>query len=532
MKLKKGLTIFMSLAMCMGALSGCTGDKDAETAASAAPSAAPEASDSAEADPDAPKEIKPFEVSMLYSDNASYAYSEDWMVWDIIEEHTGAKIKVQAVPESDYEAKRNIIFNTGDMPDIISKTFPKQQDALSGLLLPISDYEDRMPNYKAWIEKYDMRQELDNTRFGDGKYYGLPVKAHTSRLQDQQWLVRTDILEKHDIAIPTTLDELHAAGVKLKELYPDSTPITNRFTTGNIMTGFAAGFGTIAGWTLGNGMYFDYDANEWVFAPTTDNWKNMLEYTRKLVADGVLDSEFATLDSTVYEQRIVQGDTFFMYDWAGNIVRYNQQGKAIDPDYNVTPIYPVKGPEGDAAIAWKASWGQQWVFPATLADDEEQLNNVLSLIDWCYSDEAEVLLTFGKEGETYVKNENGNLQFKDPAVDYCAAHGLDNNSIAVREHSDFLYSSLNAEQVALFEKIAEDKLVPLPNPESPLSVEKMEETQIYQTNIQDHVNAGMEKFIFGQDSLDNWDQFVATCKELGSDNLAKEYNDAWAAKAK
>ena len=529
MKLKKGLTIFMSLAMCMGALTGCGGD-DKEATASAAPesSKAPESGDTADAD--APKEIKDFELSMLYSDNASYAYSDDWMVWDIIKEHTGATINVQPVPESDYEPKRQIVFSTGDIPDIVTKTFPKQDDALSGILLPISDYEDRMPNYKAWIEKYGMRQELDNTRYGDGKYYGLPVKAHTSRLQDQQWLVRTDILEKNNIPIPTTLDELYEAGVKLKEIYPDSTPITNRFMADNIMTGFAGGFGTIAGWTLGNGMYFDYDTEEWVFAPTSDNWKNMLEYTKKLLDDGVLDPEFSTLDSTIFEQRVVQGDTFFMYDWTGNIVRYNQQGKAIDPEYNVTPIYPPKGPEGDPAIAWKASWGQSWVFPATVANDEEKLNNLLSFVDWCYSDEAETLLTFGKEGETYVKNENGNLQFKDPSVDYCAQHGLDNNCLAVREHSDFLYSTLNAEQVALFEKIAEDKVVPLPNPESPLSADKVAEVQIYSATLIEHVKSGMEKFIFGKESLDNWDQFVGQCEEMGSTKLTKEYNDAWATK--
>ena len=364
----------------------------------------------------------------------------------------------------------------------------------------------------------------------DGKYYTLPVKAHTSIIQDQQWLVRTDILEENNLKVPTTLDELYEVGVKLKEIYPDSTPITNRFGSGNLMAGISSGFGTNAGWTIGNGMYYDTDTDKWVFSPASDEWKEMLQYTNKLVEGGVLDQEFATLDSTVYEQRIVQGQTFFMYDWAGNIARYNLQGKESDENYNVTPVYPMKGVDDKYAVAWKSQSGQGWVFPATLADDKDQLDAVLKLIDWCYTDEAETLLTFGTEGETFVKDENGILKYKDQNVDYTATMGLNNNSLAVREHKDSLFGALNAEQVALFDKIAEDGCVPSPNPESPLSIEKVQETKIYASTLLDYANSMMENFIFGKESFDNWDEFVKGCEERKCRDLEKEYNDAWKAR--
>ena len=470
---------------------------------------------------------KSVEVTMLYADNANYPYKEDWKVWDIIEENTGVTFDVQAVPESDYVAKQQLVFNSGDIPSIVTKTFASSEDAMSGLLLPISDYVDEMPNFKKFVEENGMTEELNNTRMADGKYYTLPVKAHTSRLQDQQWLIRTDIFEENNIPVPTTLDELHAAGVKLKELYPDSTPITNRFGSGNIMAGLSSAFGTNAGWTIGNGMYYNKDKDEWVFSPASDEWKEMLQYTNKLVNDGVLDQEFATLDSTVYEQRIVQGDTFMMYDWAGNITRYNLQGKENDENYNVAPIYPVEGKDGKYAISWKSQGSQGWVFPATLADDEEQLDAVLRLIDWCYTDEAETLLTFGIEDETYVTDENGTLKYKDENVDYGATMGLNNNSLAVREHDHALFGALNAEQIALFDKIAEDGCVPAPNPESPLSMEKIEETKVYASTLLDYANSMMENFIFGKESFDNWDEFVKGCEERKCRDLEKEYNDAW-----
>ena len=80
--------------------------------------------------------------------------------------------------------------------------------------------------------------------------------------------------------------------LKLKELYPESTPISNRFYTNNIMAGIAGAYNTIAGWTLGDGMFYDEKQDNWVFAPTTDNWKQFVTYARELYASGALDPEF------------------------------------------------------------------------------------------------------------------------------------------------------------------------------------------------------------------------------------------------
>lgn len=513
MKRVKLITTLLVAALAVSMFSGC-GSKSTNGAKDQNKGGSVDAS-----------EEKSSTVSMLYADNAGYPYKEDWLVLDLIKENTGVELDIQAVPEADFETKKQMVLNSGDIPDIICKTFAKPEDAISGLLLPISDYEDKMPNYKKFIEENNIREQLDNSRLSNGKYYTLPVKVHTSKVQDQQWLVRTDIFEKNNIEIPTNMDELYEAGVKLKELYPDSTPITNRFKSANIMSAMAGGFDTIAGWTIGDGMYYEKDTDSWVFAPTSDNWKEMLQYANKLLEAGVLDEEFATLDSTVYEQRIVQGQTFIMCDWTGNAERYNQQGKENDPDYNVSPIYPIEGTKGNHMLAWKGQWGQGWAFPNTLKD-KDNFEDVLEFIDWCYSDEAEIALTFGVEGETYVE-EDGVLKYKDPNVDYSATAGLDNNSLCVREHIDFLYGKLSKEEVELFDKIKEDGCVRDPNPQSPLSIEKLEETKVYTSTLIDYVNTMMESFIFGKESFDNWDNFIKNCEEKGSAKLQKEYNDAW-----
>lgn len=510
MKKSKILALCLSVLTATTFLSACGNDKNSSVA-----------------DSSSSTEIEPITISMLYADNASYPVKTDWAVFDWIKEETGVTLDIQAVPEADWDTKLPIVLNGGSIPDLIPHNFPKGTDILSGVYLPISDYVDKMPNYAKYLKDNGLEAAMDAQRMADGKYYYLPMKAHTSPIQDQQWLIRADIFEKNNIPVPTTLDEVYEAGVKLKQIYPDSTPITNRFGSGNIMTAFAAGFNTIAGWTYGDGMYYDHETSEWTFAPTSDNWKDMLTYVNKLYKDGVLDQEFSTLESTPYEERIINAKTFMMYDWSGNIKRYTEAGVKVDPDFKVVPIVPPTGPNGDYAVCWKGICGQGLTLPADVKD-RANFEGILKFLDWCYTDEAEMLLTFGKEGETYEKNsETGYYEFlqKDPAnpVDYYATYGLDNNCLAFREHEDFLYGLLPAEASDVFVKIAEKKCVKLPNPSAPLTAEQNEYTSEYVPAIKDFANSSMENMIFGKTPMSDWDNYVSSINGKGATDLIAEY---------
>lgn len=470
---------------------------------------------------------KEFTVSMLYSDNANYAYDENWFIWDIIREKTGATFDIRAIPESDFVEKRTLAFNTGELPEIIAKTFANGEQAASGLLLPISDYEDQMPNYKAFIDKYGMRKALDNTRI-NGKYYTFPVKTTTQPIQSHQWMIRTDIFEKHNIPVPTTLDEVLEAGKKLKEIYPDSQPITNRFGNGNLLTGIAPAFGGIAGWTFGAGMKYNYeDGKDWTFFPTTEGWRGMLTYMNELLENGVLDQEWTTLDSVVYEQYVTQGQTFILYDWSMNVTRYHNEGRKLDPDFQINTIMPPKGPNGDYAIGWAPFWEQGWAFSATLAD-EPYFDKFLAMLDWFFTDEAEILMTFGIEGESFEIIDGVHHRIDPENIDWFAKAGVGNNSLNVRQNSDFLFAVLDDTDRAAFAEMAAANAVPIPDPAAPLNPDEIEESGIQAVGLSDFVVTNMMEFIEGQKPINDetWAAFVAGCESKGSVWLEETYNKA------
>ena len=54
-----------------------------------------------------------------------------------------------------------------------------------------------------------------------------------------------------------------------------------------------------------------------------------------------------------------------------------------------------------------------------------------------------------------------------------------------------------------------------------------EQAKLLYTSLNDYTNSMIVKFIYGEESLDNWDAYVNKCKELGSDKLLELVKKAW-----
>lgn len=473
---------------------------------------------------------KPLTFTMLYEDNANYPYKQDWFVLTEIKERLNVDLKLEAVPGSDYAARRTVVFNSGEMPDIISKTFNSDISSYisSGLFLPISDYVDRMPNYKAFIDKYDYHPDLDNAREIDGKYYMLPINCNTQRINSHGWLIRMDQLDEYGIKMPTTMEEVYEACKIWKEHNPDAYPMTNRFGSPNILSKISQAFNTNAGWNIGNMFRYQEDNDNFEFVPTSDEYKEMLMWFNKMYQEELLDVEFTTLDSTVYEERAKNGEQFIMIDWIGNENRYNRDGptQSGNENFNIQPMMPPKGPWGHYSGGEVAKYEQGWVINAAVAKRED-FPEFLAFIDWFYSDEAAELLTFGIEGETFKVLEDGRKEYMDLDFDYTAEYGINQNCLTPRRDNDQFASNKTKFVVDLFAEMNEKGVFKPNQPSIILSDMEKEEEGFYRSTLNDYINQMNERFIFGVESFDNWDAFVAECEAKGRNELHELYNKAW-----
>ncbi len=522
------LCVALVLLVCMVSLVACGGKDSASSSSSGGISSGGGSKSSGGAN----TQKEPLVVRMLYPDNSSYPMQDGWLILEeIAKANPTVQFELITAPDNsaDFETKRQLIFNSGDIPEIVAtKGEISSEDIINGLLLPIDKYLHLLPNFAEFTEKYNYADALDNLREADGHYYALPTKANTSRIKIHTWLARVDIFEKHGIPLPETLDDVYEAGVKLKELYPDSYPIINRFGSGNVMGLLGSGFGTRAGWPLpSNGYIYDEDTNSWVFAPASPEFKELLVYMKKLLDNGVLDPEFISLDSAAYEQQVTQGKTFILIDWVGNQVRYNLEGTKANPDFNVQPIFPVVGPRGDFAMEPGNLYDSLTVLPATLAE-HPRFEEIMAFIDWFYSEEGSIITTFGVEDVSYVVDDEGRLVYKDLTKEPSMTYGVHNNALTFRKHEDHFYAQNGAEISALFKEISEANAVPSHYPKVRYNEDEIEELKFLTPPVSDYFNSMIERFIYGKESFDNWDAYVKECERKGSLEIGEVINGAWA----
>lgn len=485
------------------------------------------------------KATEPFNLPILFSDQPAYPYKKDWMLFQEITKRTGVTLQPTIVPMSDYSQKRSLLISSGDAPLVIPKTYPGEEASFvsSGAILPVSDYIDMMPNFKDKVEKWGMETELDGLRQEDGKYYVLPG-MHEEVWPDYTLLVRTDIFEKNNIPIPATWDELYTALKKLKEIYPDSIPFSDRFQFNSTLNIAATGFGTKGGWGFGNGLTYKADKDEFVYTSTTPEYKNMLTYFNKLVSEGLLDKESFTQTDDQAIQKFVSGKSFVINGNSQTVVLHRtDMNKSLgEGKFSVAKITVPGGPAGQLMSGSRLENG---VMILAKAKENPNFKAILQFIDWLYySDEGEEFAKWGVEGVTYTK-ENGVRKLvddinynglnpkgtKDLRIDY----GFSGGVFAYGGTTELLQSMFSNEEKKFQEDMKKTKTVVPAEPPIPYSVEDREQATLLSTPLKDYSDQNTLKFILGERPLSQFDAFVNELKGQGLDNYVKLANKTYKA---
>ncbi|MFI9613355.1 ABC transporter substrate-binding protein [Streptomyces sp. NPDC052023] len=170
--------------------------------------------------------------------------------------------------------------------------------------------------------------------FGDTGVFALPQDTGPMALY-----VRSDIFEKHDIAIPTTWDEYAAAAAKLHRADSDLT--ITYFDPNN------------AEWFNGllwqnNATMYGYSGGKWHVTVESDRSKQVADYWQKLISDDVVRTDLAHGSTQMYAA--YQKDEIASYvgaAWGYSMFRDNlpkQSGKwAIVP----MPTWGANGTSGN-----------------------------------------------------------------------------------------------------------------------------------------------------------------------------------------
>jgi putative aldouronate transport system substrate-binding protein len=482
----------------------------------------------------------PVEISILFSESGSAPYNSEWAVLKEIEKRQNVKLKLEVVPDSDYQTKRGIVMNSGLMPDLLSNTWAGEVSpyAVDGIMLAVSDYLDKMPNLSGKITGWDLEDEIENIREMDGKFYVLPgfSKEMSGNLG---FGVRKDVFDKYRIALPDTYEELFEALAKIKRLSPDTLGFGDPFK-GNLMMSFiASSFDTKGGWSLPNGYAYDYNKREWYFAPTSQQYKELLMYLNKLYQAGGLDSEAFIQDGNQFKQKILTEKYMVMPGSISEVRAMNNELSRLGVEgakFEMLP--PLAGPHGVRGTKPTSRYNGGMAMPATVAKKAD-FDKILAFCDWLYyGEEAAVLTKVGIEGLTYTV-EDGQISIKPEikvaknpggTIDWWKDYGVGMMSIVslapdlpryieeqITNPVDFAYTAM----------LRENNYIPKDDPLVKMSTEQRDNSKLYYTTLKNYYDQMFMKFIYGQESFDNWDAYVKNCEAKGSLELIRIVSEAW-----
>lgn len=486
------------------------------------------------------KASKPLSFSILHNNNPVYPMKENWIFWKELTQRTGITLKPIAVPLSDYEKKRSVLIGAGDAPFLIPKTYHPSEVAFvsSGAILPVSEYVHLMPNFQDKVRKWKLEPELDSIRQSDGKYYLLPG-LHEKVKSGYSLSLRTDVLGKLGLNLPTTWDEVYDVFKAIKAEHPDLYPFSDRWSTNTpfpaaaLLSYLGQAHGVKAGWTYDN-ISFDTKAGEFVFTGATDGYRQVVEYLRKLVAERLMDPESFTQTDDEAVQKLLGQKSFAISANPQELVqnyRYNLEKQVKGAKIEMVPV-PL-GPAGPVVMGGARL--ENGVMISTKALKSDTFVAMMQFVDWLwYSDEGQRFAKWGVQGTTYTysgsqyKLEPGiSLMGSDPDApkDLQKDYGFFNGVFTYGGSWALVSSSFSPDEKRFQDAMAQRKQLPI-DPAHPLQSVEQEQASLWDTPLRDHVTQNMLKFVLGKRPLSEWGDYVTELKAKNMDRLVGLHNKA------
>lgn len=460
-------------------------------------------------------------VRFMRGESPAQALKTDTPVIREIKKQTGVKIELEPV----YEEKRKTLLATNNIPDIMgigaSSVF---EFAHTGMFVAISDYLNEMPNFSKIINENPQIKNL----YVDGKLYSLPITESFKIQGGKALMIRTDIVKKLGLKVPTTFEELYDTLKAMKAMDPKSYPFTTRGMS--FMDAFSLGMGS------GYGMTYNDKNNSYFYGLNKPEFKNVLSYLNKLYSEGLLDPDFAINTKENWDERLSSGRSFFYYDNNSFAVNYNKVLAEKDANAKFDRIPYLKNSKGEI---------KGWLYPKgwlvdnyVISSKTKDVKAVLKMFDWMYGPQGTIVTNYGVEGETY-EMVNGKPQIlksviekysksPDPTRVMLSEIGAGLLGLAVNVDEGPIKQGSNPDLVRWGEELIKDPGAYYQQSLAPAFTKKENEELKNITTKTSVLEQDVVKFIIGSKPLSEFEAWTDALTKAGADKMETIYNAALA----
>ncbi len=409
---------------------------------------------------------------------------------------TDVDIQIVDLPGSGYADALGVMLLSGDIPDIMYFQGGDQKMAEQGIL------EDLNP----WIEKSahikDALWPHNVDRLANYPYllYVYPPRA-------PQPVMRQDWLDQLGLEPPQTVEEYEALfqAIHDADLDGDGTPgntlgLTGYGTTAELDSVFNQAFGV-------TGTWMKNADGAWVNSRVTDAEKAKIEFYARLASKDLFDKEFVTNTWDVKEDKFYSGKAGVIFGSSPEVIdiytgkmRQAHPGEEIELALLPAPSGP--GGQGLAAVdVSKESRG--WAISA-LSENKEA---AFAVLDFMASKEGQDIDRMGFEGVHHNKDASGAVTYTDQISTWYARFF---NAANWTSPTPLLSPTAQAALDNLKSDFTPDNAFVWPA-DYAADVDATE--QVYRSWV--------AKFITGEASIDQWDQFVSEYNAAGGSRMAE-----------
>lgn len=453
----------------------------------------------------------------------------------VIEEATGVDVVFDCPPNNSEDAFKMMVAS-GKLPDVIMWTHSSGIDRMyqEGSVIDLTELIAKYaPNLtKIYTERPDLRKQVETS---DGKLYYFPsinpmqTVEEIGRKSYAGLIIRDDWLDKLGLQTPNTIDEWYEVLAAFKTSDPNGNGFQDEIPfDGWGLPYFLPAFGVL------NTFCVKLDGTV-AYGPMEPEYKAYLETMHKWYAEGLLGSNCLIHSDAWKTENIVNGLTG-AFTGLDNAWRYYLP----DLQEHTSSAASLK------AVPWlTAADGVRYTPREDVASNMATIVTVITsacknpeaavrLIDYMYSEAGSNLLTWGVEGESY-EVVNGKKQLTDLALSLDEEKGwlklyhyaIGHASFPKYDGETVVLASYPEEQLIAERTWADASTGLIYPPYITLNVND----QSYCDGVLDDVAnyiAEMElKFITGEESLDNFDLFVAQLDKMGVTRALEIYRKAY-----
>ncbi len=385
-------------------------------------------------------------------------------------------------------------------------------------ILALNDIIDKhAPNFKAVLAEHpEWKKEVS---LDDGSVYMFPfIRGDEFLRVTGGFAMRKDWLDKLGLNVPQTIDDWYNVLSAFKK-----NDMNNDGNSEDELPYVCDSLGGVqnfsSAWGLRRGAYLS--GVELKYGFLQPEYRDFLTTMAKWYAEGLID------DSGDKEAKMT-GSLGGSYYGAilGNFGRFTQLARESQPDFTLVGVPYPKGPAG---ISYSPLEPAVQDSGTAITPNCKHVKEAAEYLDYGYGKDGHMAFNFGKEGESYTMKD-GEPIYMDTILHnpkLPVANALIRYALSISSGSfvqDVRYMKQNCvfpEQEEALHAWIDGSDPSLQLPPSNFTTAESEKFNELIPDINSYADDMITKFIKGEESLDNFDQFVGQIKKLHIDEVIK-----------